>query len=239
MTLDHDNIGIPQSCHYGSCPLVVSHNPAAHINLRAQLHYLTPRAPLMWYTEIYRLYLWVIQHHNMYGWNLWLQVVGKKPCEIGRFCVRTDMYRNIDWKHFLRNNDIFIWWCHQIETFSALLALCVGNSPVIAEFPAQRPVTPNLDVFFDLRLNKRSSKQSRRRSFEMPSCSLWRHCYDFCVHIHGCESPCNTFQFACSFIFEFDFTLSWKLPSELCRGPLNVRGPLLLTWVIFNFSMDK
>ena len=44
------------------------------------------------------------------------------------------------------------WWRHQIETFSALLALCVGNSPVTGEFPSQRPVTQSFDVFFDLRL---------------------------------------------------------------------------------------
>ena len=52
------------------------------------------------------------------------------------------------------------WWRHQVETFSALLAICAGNSPVSGEFPAQRPVTRSFDVFFDLRLNKRLSKQS-------------------------------------------------------------------------------
>ena len=68
------------------------------------------------------------------------------------------------------------WWCHQMETFFALLALCAGNSPVTGEFPSQRPVTWSFGVFFDLCLNKRSSKQSRRRWFETPSRSLWRHC---------------------------------------------------------------
>ena len=29
------------------------------------------------------------------------------------------------------------WWRHQMETCSALLALCVGNSPIIGEFPSQ------------------------------------------------------------------------------------------------------
>ena len=38
-----------------------------------------------------------------------------------------------------------------METFSALLALCVGNSPVTGELPAQWPVTRSFDVFFDLR----------------------------------------------------------------------------------------
>ena len=52
------------------------------------------------------------------------------------------------------------WWRHQMETFSALLAICAGNSPVIGEFPSQRPVTRIFDIFFDLRLNKWLSKQS-------------------------------------------------------------------------------
>ena len=39
-----------------------------------------------------------------------------------------------------------------METFSALLALCAGNSPVTGEFPSQRPVTRSFDVYFDLRL---------------------------------------------------------------------------------------
>ena len=45
-----------------------------------------------------------------------------------------------------------------METFSALLAVCAGNSPVPSEFPAQRPVPWSFAVFFDLRLNKRLSK---------------------------------------------------------------------------------
>ena len=40
-----------------------------------------------------------------------------------------------------------------METFSALLAICAGNSPVPGKFPAQRPVTRSFDVFFDLRPN--------------------------------------------------------------------------------------
>ena len=71
------------------------------------------------------------------------------------------------------------WWRHQMETSSALLAFCAGNSPVTGEFPSQRPVTLSFDVFFDLWLNKRLSKQSWGRWLEMPSCSLWHHCNEF------------------------------------------------------------
>ena len=55
------------------------------------------------------------------------------------------------------------WWRHQMKTFSALLTLCEGNSPVTREFSSQRPVTWSFDVFFDLGLKKKLSKQSRRR----------------------------------------------------------------------------
>ena len=44
------------------------------------------------------------------------------------------------------------------------------------EFPAQRPVTRSFDVFFDLRPDKRLSKQPWGWWFETPSWSLWRQC---------------------------------------------------------------
>ena len=68
------------------------------------------------------------------------------------------------------------WWRHQMETFSALLALCAGNSPVSGEFPSQRPVTRSFDVFFDLGLNNPLSKQLWGWWFDTPSRCLWRHC---------------------------------------------------------------
>ena len=63
-----------------------------------------------------------------------------------------------------------------METFSASLALCAGNSPVTGDFPTQRPMTRNFDVFFDMRLNKRLSKQSWGWWFETLSCPLSRNC---------------------------------------------------------------
>ena len=67
------------------------------------------------------------------------------------------------------------WWRHQMKTFSALLAICAGNSPVPGEFPSQRPVTRSFDVFFDMHLNKRLSKQSWGWWFETLSSPLWCH----------------------------------------------------------------
>ena len=48
-----------------------------------------------------------------------------------------------------------VYQVHQMKKISALLAISTSNSPVSGEFPAQRPVTRNFDVFFDLRLNER------------------------------------------------------------------------------------
>ena len=76
----------------------------------------------------------------------------------------------------LKNSWLLIhcaWWRHQIETFSALLAICAGNSPVPGEFPSQWPVTWSFDVYFDLRPNKRLNKQWWGWWFETPSCPLW------------------------------------------------------------------
>ena len=62
-----------------------------------------------------------------------------------------------------------IWWRHRMETFSTLLPLCAGNSPVTGEFPARRPAPRSSVVFFDLLLNKQLSKQSSGWWFETQS----------------------------------------------------------------------
>ena len=58
----------------------------------------------------------------------------------------------------IAEGDTLKWWRHQMETISALLALCDYNSPVTGEFPTQRPVTRSFGVSFDLCLNKLLSR---------------------------------------------------------------------------------
>ena len=75
----------------------------------------------------------------------------------------------------LANWNIMVsWWRHQMETLSALMAICAGYSPVTGEF--QLPVTRSFDVSFDLCLNKWLRKQSWGWWFETPSRPLWRYC---------------------------------------------------------------
>ena len=92
--------------------------------------------------------------------------------------------------HFMRFGDISYWlkWIGAVIMSSErmmtssngntlwITGLCVGNSLVTGEFSTQRPATWSFDVFFDLRLNKRLSKQSWGWWFEMPWRSLWHHC---------------------------------------------------------------
>ena len=84
----------------------------------------------------------------------------------------------------------FARWRHQMETFSALLAICEFTSEFTGEFPTQRPVTRSFDVFFDLRLNKRLRKQLWGWWFETPLWPLWRHCNgDLLVHLKSSLLP--------------------------------------------------
>ena len=67
----------------------------------------------------------------------------KYPCDTGGSMVDDDCHTY--------DGSMSLCWRHQMETFSALLAICAGDSLVPSEFSAQRPVTRSFDVFFDLR----------------------------------------------------------------------------------------
>ena len=93
------------------------------------------------------------------GWNKIAKLCDCTKWSRKRFCVDDPVWnQEISVGDRLYNEHS--WWRHQMETFSALLAICAGDSPVPGEFPSQRPVTRSFDVLFDLRLNKRLSKQS-------------------------------------------------------------------------------
>ena len=51
-------------------------------------------------------------------------------------CRSSCLIVSLQWGKRNREDDVISWWRHQMETFSALLAICVGNSTVPGEFPA-------------------------------------------------------------------------------------------------------
>ena len=130
------------------------------------------------------------------------------------------------------------WWRHQMKTFSALLAICTGNSPVTGEFPAQSPVTRCFDVFFDLSLNKRLSKQWWGWWFETPSRPLWRHCN---ANLAPPSNLLTVWNAGNDILVYLTFVPVYVGTLEIILRPYSCcfLGLLLLTWVDFYPSMDK
>ena len=123
------------------------------------------------------------------------------------------------------------WWRHQMETFSALLAICAGNSPVPGEFSTQRPVTRSCDVFFDLCLNKWLSKQSWGWWFETLLRPLWRQCN---VSLQCKSGSCRN-RVGLSFCLSFPSSVILSVHSETCLSTRskNIFGNL------FKFDRDQ
>ena len=117
-----------------------------------------------------------------------------------------------------RNSSRFVTgdlWRHQMGPFSALLALCAGNSPVTGEFPAQRPVTRGFDVFFNLCLNKRLNKQLWGWWFETPSPPLWRDCNVSVHFLYSGASHSISFHITIQWLWECFVILIYFLQVQL------------------------
>ena len=146
----------------------------------------------MWSNDMQCKYMFMFPLKNLarkgLSYVLWIKWILQQVCQYWfHLVIHVCVCISSKWKQ-----NTSTWWCHQIETISALLALCAGNSPATGEFPSQRPVTRNFDVVFDLWPNTRLRKQSWGLWFETPSRSLWRHCNDlimfWCLcstHIHS------------------------------------------------------
>ena len=121
-----------------------------------------------------------------------------------------------------------------METFSALLAFCAGNSPVTGELPAQRPVTRSFDVFSDLCLNQQLSKQRRRRWFETPSRSLWRHS-NAIGSCNGCV-PNRRQSINLSYPNTSSYTRRWTRSNIGSGNGLSPAGRIAIAWTNVDLS---
>ena len=93
-----------------------------------------------------------------------------------KWTIYTSRWVGIPMRFTEQNHDDVIKWKHFPRYWPFVRG--IHRSPVNS--PTQRPVTWSFDVFFDLRPNKRLSKQSWGWWFETPSHPLWRHRND-CV----------------------------------------------------------
>ena len=109
---------------------------------------LTPRDLVTPYGDIDLGQHWLMQwlvawRHQAIAWTnadlhqtcsvafIWEQFHSKCPWTLSVICVRRLYFLN----HCHVSQGPVTWWRHQMETFSALLAICAGNSPVSGEFP--------------------------------------------------------------------------------------------------------
>ena len=86
--------------------------------------------------------------------------------------------------------------------------LLCGEFTGPGEFPTQRPVTRSFDVYFDLRLNKRLSKQSWGWWLETLSCSLWRQSNDLLSYSGG--AICHNLTLANTTSGSVHLNLEWR-----------------------------
>ena len=124
---------------------------------------ISPLWPFVW-----GIYRWPVDspHKETATWSLMfclmLDCLNKQSscqwfttpwCPLWRHCSVISFHGYVFIYPFSSELHPWAWWRHQMETFSALLAICAGNSLVTGEFPAQRPVTRSFDFFYDLCLN--------------------------------------------------------------------------------------
>ena len=99
-----------------------------------------------------------------------------KPHDVLCVNVQTEMRFGVEQLLFPEGRRMIIKWKYFLRYWSFVKG--INRWPVTCGFPSQKPVMRSFDVFYDLPLNKRLSKQSHPQWFETPSRSLRRHCND-------------------------------------------------------------
>ena len=96
------------------------------------------------------------------------------------------------------------------------------------EFPTQRPVTRSFDVYFDLRPNKRLSKQSLGWWFETLSPPLWRHRNDIRLYTVYPKKYAHGFVVLCFVVVMQSFIMnSHEVFIHIYQGCFAVTGAIV------------
>ena len=103
---------------------------------------------------------------------------------------------------------------------------------------SQRPVTRSFDIFFDLRLNKRLSKQSWGWWFETLTCPLWRQCNVSALINKHPGTLAHGIRLYDEVIKWKHFPRYWPFVRGIRRSPVNSphkgqwRGALMFLWSV-------
>ena len=158
------------------------------------------RHALPQYRKIYRYIFMVKLHDKKEFWNRYLCHLWSLSLNMDSLFIHSCNSNNTHYKVWYKITYPLLNFNEIINSSDAFPFMCVcvwyiaGQGHYMMTSPngiifrvtghlwAQRPVTRSFDVFFDLRLDKRLSKQSWGWWFEVTWCPLWRHCNDtFCV----------------------------------------------------------
>ena len=133
---------------------------------------------------------------NYLVWKSYFRVKSLEMTNNRQNLMYKDMNKSKNWENKNLSSIRYLWFCKVMlsNLMSRWIMMTSSNGnifrvtgPLCAEFtgpgdfPTQRPVTRSFDIFFDLRLNKRLSKQPWGWWFETLSWSLWRHYNDFTI----------------------------------------------------------
>ena len=106
------------------------------------------------------------------------------------------------------------WWCHDMETRSALLALCSPDRrwipPTKVQFPDKGLVMQAFDVLFQVSLCMLLNRQSRCRRLR-PHDAHMQESYEDYVHVSGFVVFSGSVQFIC---FQVSGLLNWNLDNH-------------------------
>ena len=128
------------------------------------------------------------------------------------------------------------WWRHQMETFSALLAICAGNSPVPGEFPHKGQwrralMFTLICVWINGCVNNREAGDLRRY------CAHYGVTVMFCLHVvTKIYGNINTFCDSMKMETGYWFTLSLTMPiistpfTCICMARLFEKDQINVVW---------
>ena len=107
---------------------------------RAKLITKKTKHSIGWSNRYHKIWLvlWITILYGQYRYGIWQAAL--QLCHM-------DTSPPDSWSWWAgRQKCIIPWWRHQMETFSAILALCEGNPLVIGGFPSQKTTTRRFDV---------------------------------------------------------------------------------------------
>ena len=127
-----------------------------------------------------------------------------------------------------------------METFSALLAFCAGNSPVTGEFPSQRPLMRTFAVFWTKGwVNNQDAGHLRRHRAHYAVTVMAQIFPEDILKFNSssfhtfCHVPCGTYEYQ---YFTLIIVPVYDVAFDLWSGFIDLRKRVNGSWIIFAYG---